>query len=200
ACLIPPAFGQRYSFKYYGQEQGLSNLATESLFQDRAGYLWVGTQNGLFRYDGASFTRFGEGEGLPSASIESLAETPDGTLWVATQAGVAHRKGHRFEQLPLENGVEHSGHFGLAADSAGRLYVSTHSGLKVLREGRFERLRGQPDGPAHGVHAARGGTVWYGCGTGVCRVGKGRVVRYGPAEGVPADRWDALTTDRGGTV
>ncbi len=200
ACLIPAAFAQRYSFKYYGQEQGLSNLATESLFQDRAGYLWVGTQNGLFRYDGASFTRFGEGEGLPSASIESLAETPDGALWVATQAGVARKKGHRFEPFPLENGVEHSGHFGLAADSEGRLYVSTHSGLEVLRNGRFERLPGQPDGPAHGVHAAGDGVVWYGCGTGVCRVGKGRVKWYGPAEGVPADRWDALTTDRERTV
>ena len=122
--------------------------------------MWVGTQNGLFRYDGASFTRFGEGEGLPSASIESLAETPDGTLWVATQAGVARRKGHRFEQLPLENGVEHSAHFGLATDSAGRLYVSTNSGLEVLHERRFERLRGPPNGPARGVDAELAGAVW----------------------------------------
>ena len=120
ACLIPPAFGQRYSFKYYGQEQGLSNLATECLFQDHAGYLWVGTQNGLFQYDGANFTRFGEGDGLPSASIESLAETPDGILWVATQAGVARRKGGRFEAFRFRNGIEHSGHFGLGADGAGR--------------------------------------------------------------------------------
>jgi two component regulator with propeller domain len=43
-ALIPPAFAQRYSVKYYGQKEGLSNLATECLFQDRAGYLWVGTQ------------------------------------------------------------------------------------------------------------------------------------------------------------
>src|SRR5690242_8399765 len=91
AFLISPALAQRFSFKYYGQEQGLSNLATECLFQDRAGYLWVGTQNGLFRYDGADFTRFGEAEGLPSSSIEGIAETPDGTLWVATQAGLALR-------------------------------------------------------------------------------------------------------------
>jgi ligand-binding sensor domain-containing protein len=74
ACLIPLAFAQRYSFKYYGQEEGLSNLATECLFQDRAGYLWVGTQNGLCSYDGASFTRFGESEGLLSSSIRIASE------------------------------------------------------------------------------------------------------------------------------
>jgi len=200
ACLIPPAFGQRYSFKYYGQEQGLSNLATECLFQDRAGYLWVGTQNGLFQYDGANFIRFGESEGLPSASIESLAETPDGVLWVATQAGVARRKGGRFEAFRFRNGVEHSGHFGLGADRASHLYLTTNSGLMVLREGEFARLRDQPNGPAHGLHVTREGTAWYGCGTGVCRLANGIVKVFGPAEGVPEDRWDALVTDRDDTV
>jgi signal transduction histidine kinase/ligand-binding sensor domain-containing protein/CheY-like chemotaxis protein len=200
ACLIPPAFAQRYSFKYYGQDEGLSNLATECLFQDRAGYLWVGTQNGLFRYDGAIFKRFGESQGLPSASIESLAETPDGALWVATQAGLARRKGARFEEVSLGERVEHAGHFGLASDSLGRLYVSTTSGLMVSHAGRFEAAPGQPSGPAHGLYVSRDGTTWYGCGSGVCRLANGKVTVFGAREGVPPDRWDALVTDRDNTV
>ena len=87
AGLLSPAAAQRQSFKYYGQEQGLSNLATECLLQDRAGYLWVGTQNGLFRYDGAVFVAFGQADGLPSSSIDTLVEGPDGALWVATSKG-----------------------------------------------------------------------------------------------------------------
>jgi len=199
-CLIPSAFAQRYSFKYYGQDEGLSNLATECLFQDRAGYLWVGTQNGLFRYDGAIFTRFGESDGLPSASIESLAETSDGALWVATQAGLARRKGAGFEEVSLGERVEHAGHFGLAPDSQGRLYVSTNSGLMVSRAGTFEAAPGQVSGPAHGLHVARDGAVWYGCGAGVCRLAAGKVTVFGVPEGVPLDRWDALLTDRDDTV
>src|SRR5664279_3546018 len=97
--LLPSAFAQRQSFRYYGQEQGLSNLATECLLQDRAGYLWVGTQNGLFRYDGAVFTPFGEADGLPSSPIDALVETPDGVLWVATSRGLARRQGTRFESV-----------------------------------------------------------------------------------------------------
>jgi signal transduction histidine kinase/ligand-binding sensor domain-containing protein/ActR/RegA family two-component response regulator len=200
ACLIPPAFAQRYSFKYYGQEEGLSNLATECLFQDHAGYLWVGTQNGLFRYDGASFTRFGESEGLPSSSIESLTETPDGALWVATQAGLARRKGARFEEVSLGKRVEHAGHFGLASDSLGRLYVSTTAGLMVSHAGGFEAVRGLPSGQTHGLSVTREGTVWYGCGPGVCRLANGSVTVFGTREGVPPDRWDALLTDRDDTV
>ena len=46
---------QRYSFRHYGQSEGLKNLAIECLLQDETGFLWVGTQNGLFRLDGRRF-------------------------------------------------------------------------------------------------------------------------------------------------
>jgi signal transduction histidine kinase/ligand-binding sensor domain-containing protein/CheY-like chemotaxis protein len=206
AFLVPSALAQRYSFNYYGQEQGLSNLATECLFQDREGYLWVGTQNGLFRYDGADFTRFAESEGLPSAAIESITETPDGTLWVATQAGLARRHGPAFKQFKFHMQVGNLGHFGLASDSAGVLYLSTTSGLIVSpqpvagSDRRFEPVRGQPEGPAYGVGIDPHGVVWYGCGFGVCRLEKGKITAYGSPRGVPPARWDALTTDRDGTV
>lgn len=179
--LAPLTYGQRYSFKTYGQEQGLSNLATECLFQDRTGYLWVGTQNGLFRYDGAVFARFGEAEGLPSSTVDSIVETPDGVLWVATSHGLARRRGDRFEAFDFKRVVESSGRFGLASDPTGRLYLTTQAGL--LRslppaDGELRTFRpvaGQPAGRAYGIHAGLDGTVWYGCGSGVCRVvGGGR--------------------------
>jgi ligand-binding sensor domain-containing protein len=206
ALLISPALAQRFSFKYYGQEQGLSNLATEYLFQDRAGYLWAGTQNGLFRYDGAEFTRFGETDGLPSASIEAITETPDGTLWVATQAGLAERRGAGFAAFNFGRRVENSGHFGIASDSAGRIYLSTTSGLLTSppppagSERKFETIRDQPNVPTYGVNIDPHGTVWYGCGFGVCRLARGRIKVFGLQQGVPAARWDALLTDREGTV
>src|SRR5258706_1763959 len=91
--------GQRYNFKFYGQEQGLQNMAVQVVLQDRTGFLWVGTQNGLFRYDGSAFAAFGKADGLPGARIESLHETADGTLWVGTRVGLARRRGDRFEAI-----------------------------------------------------------------------------------------------------
>src|SRR5947209_8235038 len=82
-------FAQRYSFQQYGQEQGLSNLTPQCILQDRTGFIWIGTQNGLFRYDGRRFIHFGVQQGLPSATIESLYQTDDGTLWVGTVSGLA---------------------------------------------------------------------------------------------------------------
>src|ERR1700722_2554789 len=94
-------FAQRYNFKFYGEEEGLQNLAVQVVLQDHAGFLWVGTQNGLFRYDGSRFTAFGRADGLPAVRIDSLHEAFDGTLWVGTPVGLARRQGERFEPVAL---------------------------------------------------------------------------------------------------
>ena len=91
--LAPPViFAQRYSFKYYTQEQGLEDLTVSCLFQDHSGFLWLGTMNGLFRYDGEHFESV---NGLPSTRVISLAETPEGRLLVATREGLVMREGEK---------------------------------------------------------------------------------------------------------
>ena len=56
---------ERYVFQVLDQEQGLSNETVTRLARDRQGALWVGTENGLDRYDGHRFLRFTTSEGLP---------------------------------------------------------------------------------------------------------------------------------------
>src|SRR5208283_3125811 len=79
--VCPPLLAQLYSFKSYAQETGLANLALNCLLQDRDGLLWVGTQNGLFWYDGKSFHDFAPHD-LVSKDVQALHESSAGTLWV----------------------------------------------------------------------------------------------------------------------
>ena len=67
---------------------GLGNLDVNCIAQDHAGYIWVGTENGLYRYDGRSFSAFGPADGLSSHVIQSLFAAPDGTLFVGTTTGI----------------------------------------------------------------------------------------------------------------
>src|SRR5579862_10040560 len=87
------ALGQRYNFKFYGEEKGLENLSVQVVLQDRSGFLWVGTENGLYRYDGSRFSGYGRNEGLPASRIESLHESVDGTLWIGTRSGLGRKTG-----------------------------------------------------------------------------------------------------------
>jgi len=69
-CLFERmAWAQRYNFKFYGEEEGLKNLAVQAVLQDRAGFLWAGTQDGLYRYDGNRFRAFTSRDGLPGTRI-----------------------------------------------------------------------------------------------------------------------------------
>ena len=126
--------GQQYRFHYYGTEDGLTNLAVKVLFQDRTGFLWAATENGLFRYDGQRFRHYGSVEGLPRDVILSLGEAPDGSLLVGTRAGLYQQKGEGFEKLALPGAGVVDGYSGIQCDGKGRTYIATDKGLLMARE------------------------------------------------------------------
>jgi signal transduction histidine kinase/ligand-binding sensor domain-containing protein/CheY-like chemotaxis protein len=200
-------FGQRYNFKFYGEEEGLQNLAVQVVFQDRAGFLWVGTQNGLYRYDGNRFAGFGKTDGLPDAHIESLHESIDGTLWVGTRFGLARWSHDHFEKVPIGEPAGIVGREGIASDAAGRLYVATERGLVIgapSDQGRHFELIPTPAGAgaarATSVYVNLYGTVWFGCGTSLCTLENGQPHETGRELGLPRERWDAILGDVEGNL
>jgi signal transduction histidine kinase/CheY-like chemotaxis protein/streptogramin lyase len=176
---------QQYSFQVFDFDSGLNNLAVESIYQDREGFLWVGTQNGLFRYDGRGFIEFGKKEIEPGVSILSIHQTPDGTLWVGTTKGLYRREGSRFMAVvhPASETQRVNGKSGLASDEKGRLYVATRGGLAIgtrtgpNREWVFKLVaRAGGSGLADRARAVasvavtRSGRVLFGCGMDLCEL------------------------------
>ena len=169
-----PLCAQRYNFQYYGRDEGLLNLTPECLLQDHTGYLWAGTQNGLFQYDGARFTQFGVDDGLPGAFINSIHETRDGVLWVGTSAGLARRIERngkiRFERVVMTtSGPETVLRNSIASNSTGNLFIGTGSGLAAgtLHGGsfHFESYPASKSSPAvAGVYVDNSDRTWYWCG------------------------------------
>lgn len=89
---------QSYYFRHYQVENGLSNNATICCLQDKKGFLWFGTKDGLDRFDGYSFKVFRnlpEDKGsIGSNFIHALYEDPNGILWVGTENGL-----YRYDEL-----------------------------------------------------------------------------------------------------
>lgn len=83
---VPPA-AQPWAFE---PVDGLPHNTVSALLQDQRGFLWIGTADGLARYDGRQFRVFhreGGARSLASNTIQALAETASGALWVGTSAG-----------------------------------------------------------------------------------------------------------------
>ncbi len=202
--------GQRYNFKFYGEEQGLQNLAVQVALQDQTGFLWVGTQNGLYRYDGSRFAMYGRNEGLPGSRIESLHESVEGTLWVGTGTGLGRRKGAGFEMVPLvaqgmavAQGIV--GREGIASDPAGHLYLATNRGLITGRisAGAMQFMPaapGQDAREATSVYVDPHGTVWYGWGDSLFQIEHGTASEAAANVGLPHEKWDAILEDLDGNL
>jgi len=204
--LVAAMSAQRYSFKEYGQDAGLTNLDVYCLMQDRTGFLWVGTENGLFRYDGRQFRAYTKAQGLPSVQIEALHQTAGGEIWAGTSQGLAQLKGDTFETVRSGPG---NGAHAIASDARGNLYVGTNRGLLVAppagprgkREFRLHAVADGSNGTQHvyGIAVESPDRVWYGCGAGICLLEAERALPLAGFD-VPRESWRGFLLDRQGNL
>jgi diguanylate cyclase (GGDEF)-like protein len=200
ASTMPPG---RFFFRTIGSEQGLGNLAIQDVVQDEAGFLWVATQDGLYRYDGQRFERFGVEAGIPSSSITSLLAGPGDALWIGTREGLSRREGNRFVVTPLPAKLLRPVINDLARDGQDGIWVATTDGLyRSHRDGSFGKVPAWPRGGANAVFAdpVRRGSAYAAQGQRVGRIdadGSGTFWNTGLGA---SDSIEALAVDGEGTL
>ena len=136
----------RLAFQTYGAAQNLGNLNIWALEEDADGFLWAGTADGLFRYDGNRFQGFGLEDGLPSPFIRAICVEGRSRLWLGTLHGLAVREAGKFRAFTAKDGLPEGEVFALARDRQGRLWVAMDLGLFRQRAGSlaFDPAPGWP--------------------------------------------------------
>ena len=204
---------QQFTFHQYGQQDGLSDLAVKCLLQDRAGFLWMCSENGLFRYDGTEFKRFADKDGIDDTEIHSAVEDSTGRLWVGTNHDLYVSEGLRFQPV-RPAGQQLTIHLGsyIVPLGEGLLVIDKGQLLELQRSGDSARWRARPylssqqlvaqPALAHlgAVFVDRKQNVWLGCGAGICSLRHGQVDFWGPKQGVPPDVWRTWLVDRDGQL
>lgn len=126
-------------FHNYGRDEGLPHPVPTALAQDREGFIWIGTQGGLTRWDGYRFHTYKADPAiagsLPDDWVQILHVDPAGRLWIGGGAGGLARYDpvrDRFLRIPI-GGSRGRTHIGaIADDGAGGLWVGTDQGLHHL--------------------------------------------------------------------
>ena len=184
-ALEPGKRLSQYGLDVWQTEQGLPQNTVQALLRGRDGYLWIGTQEGLVRFDGARFTTFDRRNTpeLKHNSIISLAEGPDGTIWAGTNGGgilLRHRNG-TFSSLGAAEGLRSLIIWAIAVDGSGDAWVGGDgNGVQRISEGRavqdLSTREGLPGDQVRVVALDRAGALWVGTtGHGVAVVRGGRV-------------------------
>lgn len=170
STIFTPLQASDYHIRHLTNADGLTNSSVNMLFQDKSGRVWMGTWDGLNRYDGthirAFFPAAGDPTTLSNNVIREMVEQPDGTLWVATDRGVDSYdpRTERFTryfsdsmgQLPV---AENSFHLAVLPDGTLMAVVDGH-GIFRLRDGAFVREEKTDARQARFLSADRKGRLW----------------------------------------
>lgn len=181
-AVIPPHPNAVVRFQKISLEEGLSQGIVNVILQDRQGFIWFGTQDGLNRYDGYNFKVYKSNSEDPASLsdnwIESLFEDKDGYIWIGTYQGGLNKYD------PLTDTFTHfifnpnnpasigSGTiYAILQDRSGTLWVGSEDGLNKFdpATNSFTHYRNNPNAPnslsnnnIHAIYQSQGGSLWIG--------------------------------------
>jgi len=121
----------QYAHRAWLVRDGFFNAQPTTITQTADGYIWVGTESGLYRFDGSHFEQWSSSDGrkIPSNVILALLSARDGSLWIGTGGGLAHLVGQKLVVYP--NFHDHVA--GLLEDSSGKIWLTRAEAGGVLR-------------------------------------------------------------------
>ncbi|HKF01109.1 MAG TPA: two-component regulator propeller domain-containing protein, partial [Candidatus Sulfotelmatobacter sp.] len=201
-ALDPSLDISQYAHTAWKVRDGFVKGAIVMIAQTPDGYLWLGTELGLFRFDGVRAVPWqptGD-EQLPSSFISGLLLAHDGTLWIGTLKGLASYKDGRLTQYPELAGAsiglfledhEHTVWFGTRQAAVGKLCAMRGRNVECYGAGSF--------GPfVNPLYEDQKGNLWLNSASGVWRWAPGSPERYALPPGVIAT--NTLAEDDSGTL
>ena len=186
-ALDPHRMLTQYARAVWTQSQGLPQDFIQAIAQTSDGYLWLGTDEGLTRFDGYDFVTFTKEMGaLPNNTVTTLAAGADNTLWIGTPNGLSRYHNQRFTVFKMSEGIPDKSVVSICEDHNGTVWIATRNNLASFANGIFtnypiERL--QPLTTIGKVYEDRHNRLFIaGQGGLVERRSEGFVPVYGPKE------------------
>ena len=205
AATLDMGLGQ-YAHRSWTIGEGVIDAPIHSIAQTPDGYLWFGTQRGLWRFDGvrAVAWRAPDGRHLPGKWIQSLLATHDGTLWIGTDAGLASWRAGKLTAFPTLNGLDV---LALLVDRTGTVWAGTES--RATSTGKLCAIRGNvahcygEDGSLgariYSLYEDSDGHLWFMSSSGVWRWQPGKPKLYPMANSITG-YFQSLTSGAHGGV
>ncbi len=164
----------QYSRAHWSSDDDQASLASVSaIAQTRDGYLWLGSENRLYRFDGIRFVPV-DTELPPGAQIQALIGSRDGGLWVGSTNGLQFLKGSTWSRILGADGKALPYVSRIVEDHTGAIWASTSDngdyGLVKIVSGkvsRFGKSAGVPN-PVRALYISSVGRLWIGSDNGAC--------------------------------
>jgi ligand-binding sensor domain-containing protein len=186
-------------------DDGLPQNNVHAIARDGAGYLWLGTESGLARFDGARFVPYlnTNTPGLLNNSVWTMISGRRGDLWIGTEGGLTHRADGTFTTYTTQHGLPRNVLHSIHEDPQGVVWAGTAGGLARFNGTKFVAVEGAGAPVGERIRAlttTRDGALWVGTERGLFRRHGDRWQRYTIRDGLPLDIVYALLEDRDGNL
>ena len=194
------------TWKNYTYLDGLEDDYIESIYQDREGFLWFGTDNGgVSRYDGEKFVNFTTDEGLASNSVRAIHEDKAGHLWFSTwEVGVSRYDGEKFVNFTTDEGLASNFVRAIHQDREGYIWFGTDSGVSRYDGEKFINFttdEGLISNFVRSIYEDKAGHLWFGTWeVGVSRYDGEKFINFTTDEGLVSNSVAAIHQDREGYI
>jgi ligand-binding sensor domain-containing protein/signal transduction histidine kinase len=159
---------QRLSFQSWQRETGMPRGAVRALAQTRDGYLWLGADDGLARFDGVRFVSFDLSHFTRDSDVRALLGDSHGALWIGSVSnGLVRYVNGSFTPLTASDGLPTNNITALAEDRRGRIWIGTELGLCAWQDGQISVIGGAEilrDQRITALCHDASGTMWIGVG------------------------------------
>jgi ligand-binding sensor domain-containing protein len=174
-------YSQEAFFWIHPLSDKINNGNLQTIFQDRQGFIWLGTTTGIYRFDGINYTPIPADDSLQNASFSAIFQAGDGTIWAGTRSGhIARINKGKLELFVPEEGNPKSPITAIAQDSHGNIWFSTYGeGVYCYSNNRlynFNSDDGLSDNFTYTLSADKIGNIWVGTdgGISICSFIKGK--------------------------
>jgi signal transduction histidine kinase/ligand-binding sensor domain-containing protein len=200
----PPILPASYSHAVWQSREGLPHNSVETILQTRDGYLWIGTANGLARFDGVAF-KVHDSRSVPAlraAHVRALFEDRAGVLWIGLmRQGLVRYQAGKFFQEEWVPGLGNMSLRCIYEDREGTYWIGTEAGLirRTTNETRlFRTEHGLAHGSIYGICEDAAGAIWIATENGLSAWSDGRFRNFKTREGLPDNSIRTMVSARDG--
>ncbi len=184
-CSRPCAviYAQQPGVKLYNVADGLPVPSVHAMYQDKYGYLWIGTPSGLSQFDGRQFVNFSIADGLQSTVVSLAFQDSGQRLWLATKAGMAQFKSNRFITYPTSDKMANPYVFDFFETREKKIWALTASGVYAFTGSAWKKITlcpGYENTPCRGIIEINGELFINYTSVIVCRNKQGRWLTISP--------------------
>jgi signal transduction histidine kinase/ligand-binding sensor domain-containing protein/CheY-like chemotaxis protein len=203
-ALNPQKSMSQYAIDVWQEKEGLPQITVNVILQTKDSYLLIGTNEGLYRFDGVKFSLIKDNE-FNQNEVYALVQDLEGGVWIGYRGGLARLKDKKIKIYNNKDGFHQNTVKALQIDKEGSIWIGSYANLTQFINGKFidhKNDKGEKITYVKTLYCDNEGYMWFGGDHGLFQYKNGKIIKFNVIDkkGKEARNYTYISGDSNGTV